>query len=78
MNDNASDAPSLLTLKVAALKLGWASPDGLRMAFREGRLPQRFLIRVGRSCRVDVHGLLHWLRAEAQAREAAEPQRTSA
>jgi len=78
MNDSAWDAPSLLTLKEAALKLGWASPDGLRMAFRSGRLPHRFLIRVGRSCRVDVHGLLHWLRAEAQAREASEPQRAGA
>ena len=78
MNENPSDSPALLTLKEAAPKLGWASSDGLRMAFRSGRLPQRFLIRVGRSCRVDVHGLLHWLRTAAHVREAAERERVSA
>jgi hypothetical protein len=78
MKENPPDGPSLLTLTDAALRLGWASPDGLRMAFREGRLPPRFLIRVGRLCRVDFHGLLHWLRAEAQAREEAERRRASA
>lgn len=64
--------PRFVSLREAAADFGFRSGDAMRAAFRRGTLPERYLLRIGRACRVDVAGLAVHLRREAEIREAAE------
>ena len=70
--DGATSAfvPALANFKVAAVHLGAASANALRMRFDRGVYPKRFIVQLTPSKPgVDLHAILHWIRWGSRTRE---------
>jgi hypothetical protein len=56
---------TFMSLAEAATRLGFGSGPALRKSFERGKIPAKFLVRIGaRVLRVDVAGLEVWLREQ--------------